>query len=152
MNHFLVHFHVLISFAILFSKPLLSMYMKRHVFKKTHFIYFVFCFRFCCVTFICCFDDLTFLFWCACFFATFQMKNRTICKWFIFFPQQKKNTQKSGDPHVLPSTIVSKIMERFQAIDDKSSRLYDVFNEGRPMSAPPTPGPTDLTDIRHREP
>lgn len=59
-----------------------------------------------------------------------------------------------GNPHVLPSVIVAKIMERFQLTDEKG-RIYDVFNDGRPMSAPPTPGPTDLTDLddlRHPEP
>lgn len=62
-------------------------------------------------------------------------------------------TKQKGNPHVLPSTIVSKIMDQFQASDEKSSKLYDVFNDGRPMSAPPTPGPTtDLADIRHQEP
>lgn len=43
-------------------------------------------------------------------------------------------------------------MERFQLNDENNSKLYDVFNDGRPMSAPPTPGPNDLADIRHPEP
>lgn len=43
-------------------------------------------------------------------------------------------------------------MDRFQLGDEKTGKMYDVFNDGRPMSAPPTPGPTDLADIRHPEP
>lgn len=43
-------------------------------------------------------------------------------------------------------------MERFQLSDEKNTKLYDIFNDGRPMSAPPTPGPTDLTDMQHPEP
>lgn len=42
-------------------------------------------------------------------------------------------------------------MDRFQLSDDKN-KMYDVFNDGRPMSAPPTPGPTDLGDMRLPEP
>lgn len=57
-----------------------------------------------------------------------------------------------GNPHVLPSVIVAKIMERFQLNDENNSKFYDVFNDGRPMSAPPTPGPNDLADLRHPEP
>lgn len=42
-------------------------------------------------------------------------------------------------------------MERFQLSEEKN-RICDELNDGRPMSAPPTPGPSDLGNLRHPEP
>lgn len=54
-----------------------------------------------------------------------------------------------GDPHVIPSVIVAKIMERFQLSDEKNCKLFDVLTE-RSSSAPP--GPTDLSNLPDTEP
>lgn len=85
---------------------------------------------------------LSVFFWC---FMKKNLKNLKINNVIIWISK--------GNPHVHPSVIVAKIMERFQLSDEKNSRIFDLFNDGRPMSAPPTPGPnSDLTDIRHPEP
>lgn len=47
----------------------------------------------------------------------------------------------AGNPHVPPSLIVAKLMERFQINDERTSK--DV-NGNRPVSAPSTPGPNSF--------
>lgn len=51
----------------------------------------------------------------------------------------------AGNPHVPPSMIVAKLMERFQLNNGKTSKSVDV-NSNRPSSAPPTPGPNSSDD------
>lgn len=58
----------------------------------------------------------------------FQVSNRNIFRIF------------TGNPHVPPSLIVAKLVERLQMSDERNSKILDVINDNRPSSAPPTPG------------
>lgn len=59
----------------------------------------------------------------------------------------KISVLRLGNPHVAPSLIVTKLMERFQLNDERSHKVMDIINANRPLSAPPTPGPNFHDDV-----